>query len=260
MSDTINISDSENEYENEYENEHENEYENEYENENENEYENEIEMGESENEELPTVIDFSIDNILPRNVTWTSHNRMNSIFSLIYGGLNNQQNNVYDPLNEVISNSFDEDKDAYKNVLSEKGKQQLKIINYNSTISKEKRCPITQEEFEENQEIIQLPCSHIFSKEAITKWLETESAKCPICRIELESKEIKREEETNDTRQIPLITPRPTPGPRPITSFRNTLLQIIQEEQDRREEEYIQQALLNSFTPQTPITDISNTE
>ena len=154
------------------------------------ESENEIEMGESENEELPTVIDFSIDNILPTNVTWSSHNRVNSIFSLIYGGLNNQQNNVYDPLNEVISNSFDEDKEAYKNVLSEKGKQQLKIINYNSTISKEKRCPITQEEFEENQEIIQLPCSHIFSKEAITKWLETESAKCPICRIELESKEI----------------------------------------------------------------------
>ena len=46
-------------------------------------------------------------------------------------------------------------------------------------------------EFKENEEICKLPCGHIFNKECIHKWLEKEQARCPVCRYELSSKEIK---------------------------------------------------------------------
>ena len=44
--------------------------------------------------------------------------------------------------------------------------------------------------FEENEEIIQLPCSHIFNKEGILQWLKEEQSKCPVCRYELPYDEI----------------------------------------------------------------------
>jgi len=44
-------------------------------------------------------------------------------------------------------------------------------------------------EFNEDMEIIVLPCKHCFVEEAIMKWLTTMNAVCPICRYELPSKE-----------------------------------------------------------------------
>jgi hypothetical protein len=51
-------------------------------------------------------------------------------------------------------------------------------------------CGIWQEEFEKGEAIKVLPCNHAFRAEAITKWLTTEKAECPICRFKLESKEV----------------------------------------------------------------------
>jgi hypothetical protein len=51
-------------------------------------------------------------------------------------------------------------------------------------------CGIWQEEFEAGEAIKVLPCNHAFRAEAITKWLTTEKAECPMCRFKLESKEV----------------------------------------------------------------------
>ena len=51
-------------------------------------------------------------------------------------------------------------------------------------------CGIWQEEFEKGEAIKVLPCNHAFRAEAITKWLTTEKAECPICRFKLDSKEV----------------------------------------------------------------------
>ena len=51
-------------------------------------------------------------------------------------------------------------------------------------------CGIWQEEFEAGEAIKVLPCNHAFRAEAITKWLTTEKAECPICRFKLDSKEV----------------------------------------------------------------------
>ena len=138
------------------------EYENEVVNQNINEYN---EINEEEQEE-PIIFDASINNLL--NILWVPPENFNlTNFSFF--------NNVFQPnnsLNNILSSSFQNDKDTYKNVLSEEGKEQLKIIKYNSEQMKDKVCPITREEFKENEEIIQLPCEHIFNKDAIITWLE----------------------------------------------------------------------------------------
>jgi E3 ubiquitin-protein ligase RNF181 len=70
-----------------------------------------------------------------------------------------------------------------KKVISLKGKQELKTIKYEDTM--DNMCPITLKVFEKNEEIIQLPCKHIYKKEPIMKWLSEENNKCPVCRYEL---------------------------------------------------------------------------
>jgi hypothetical protein len=51
-------------------------------------------------------------------------------------------------------------------------------------------CPITQAEFTEGDAALALPCGHVFIKDAIQTWLETESAECPVCRHALPSREV----------------------------------------------------------------------
>jgi hypothetical protein len=55
-------------------------------------------------------------------------------------------------------------------------------------------------EFEENQNIISLPCSHYFEPDAINKWVREEKAECPVCRFKLHAKEVKIDEK-NYTRE-----------------------------------------------------------
>jgi len=73
-------------------------------------------------------------------------------------------------------------------------KHGIRTIAYDPKTSEEMKintaCGIWQEEFEEGEEISILPCNHAFKAEAITKWLTTEKAECPICRFKLASKEV----------------------------------------------------------------------
>lgn len=88
-------------------------------------------------------------------------------------------------IQEILQNSLYE-KNNTKKILSEKGNNQLKTVVYNSTDFDTNECVITQEEFKNGEEIIQLPCKHIFKPDAIKTWLKEESSKCPICRFELD--------------------------------------------------------------------------
>ena len=102
------------------------------------------------------------------------------------------------PLNDTIIESFNTPS-KYKKVISEKGKSQLKEIKYNKSDDIETCCPITQEDFEEDEIIVQLPCRHCFNKEAIFKWLENENNCCPVCRYELDNKEVENKAEDYDS-------------------------------------------------------------
>ena len=98
---------------------------------------------------------------------------------------------LYDPWNYTEINEFDES--PYKRVLSSKGEKKLEYIKYDQIKERQTSCSISLEQFISGEYVIKLPCSHIFKKEEILKWLKNEKAKCPLCRYELPSKEIKIE-------------------------------------------------------------------
>ena len=94
--------------------------------------------------------------------------------------------------NSRLERSFEEDKTKYKHILTEIGEKEIKIIPFSVDIfKKQKICVISMDEFQEGCQVAQLPCNHIFKPKSILKWLREEKASCPVCRFELDSKEIK---------------------------------------------------------------------
>ena len=93
-----------------------------------------------------------------------------------------------------------QDKPVYKNVISDEGKKELTNMIYTSSLNINDTCPITQDQFENGETIIGLPCNHFFKSAEIQKWLDDNKAECPVCRYKLGSKEVKdtRLEEEDD--------------------------------------------------------------
>ena len=100
-------------------------------------------------------------------------------------------------INNFIDSTLNNSKNVYKKVTSEVGFSQIEEIqySYNSNIT-ETSCPIYCTPFTESEIICKLPCSHIFSKNGIYKWLKTSNL-CPICRYELDSIEIRDDNSNN---------------------------------------------------------------
>jgi len=69
-------------------------------------------------------------------------------------------------------------------------KNQLdKLINSNN-----EKCLICLEDFIENNQVLYLPCSHLFHSVCILRWL-LDNNKCPICQTDYKNEEINEEEE-----------------------------------------------------------------
>lgn len=58
-----------------------------------------------------------------------------------------------------------------------------KKIQFNSSL-KVKQCPISLENFKENEDLLELPCGHYFSENKIRDWLNKKTT-CPVCRHNL---------------------------------------------------------------------------
>jgi hypothetical protein len=140
----------------------------------------------------------------------------------------------------ILEESFLE-KSKYKNILSNEGDEQLIKTKYDKKIHKNDCCPIFQTEFDNETDVIELPCKHIFTPNAIKKWLKEENAICPICRFKLKSTEVKIDESIDLSYQT-----------QPFFSNNRSMLDrflYIIEEQDRHleEEEQLQQSIINSI-------------
>jgi hypothetical protein len=48
------------------------------------------------------------------------------------------------------------------------------------------RCTVCLNDFEENEEVKQLPCKHYFHTECIEKWLQQKDA-CPLCNAGIDT-------------------------------------------------------------------------
>ena len=107
------------------------------------------------------------------------------IESIISSFLNNTSTNT-----NILNTSLTE-RTPVKNVITDEVKDSLQPIKFKDIINKENNtsCAITQDEFNDEDIVIQLPCSHCFNSDAILHWLTEESCECPVCRYKLESKE-----------------------------------------------------------------------
>ena len=124
----------------------------------------------------------------------------------------NPQRSQISRINEILSRTLME-KTPYKKVLSEKGDEQLKTVKYSKEKFEQDSCCIMFIDFEEGQDVIQLPCGHIFDPDGIKTWVKEEQAKCPICRFELDFKEVKEDDlelediDSDDETDVDEITP-----------------------------------------------------
>ena len=75
-----------------------------------------------------------------------------------------------------------------KKTITKDGLNQLKSKKFNDSIKCEV-CPITIENFNENDDILELPCNHIFKEKGILRWLKEEHNCCPVCRKEIQGEE-----------------------------------------------------------------------
>lgn len=98
-----------------------------------------------------------------------------------------------DDMASILSRSL-YDSRPVKRVMPEEKEKQITETTFNKEQAEELKintsCGIWQVDFEEGEPIKILPCNHAFKSDAITKWLTTEKAECPICRFALESKEV----------------------------------------------------------------------
>lgn len=159
--------------------------------------------------------------------------------------------------NDILNNSLnDPTQDMYKNVLSEEGEKTIKYLKYcKSEFHDQPTCMITLNDFKDDDDIIQLPCKHIFQKEGILNWLKNEDSRCPVCRKELPSKEEKKIISEPSRNQISRETnTRITPS--------SLLMNFIDNQVRREEEQDLQDAIFASLleTNTTPASDTESSD
>ena len=96
---------------------------------------------------------------------------------------------------QTLQSSFANDQNKYKSIV--KDNSQLKKTKFASAKFDFSNCPITMEDFKEGDDIICLPCNHIFEPDGIIKWVTNENASCPVCRFKLKSKKVTSAAMTN---------------------------------------------------------------
>ena len=128
-------------------------------------------------------------------------------------------NNIYEQelMNNIIEMSMNEE-EKYKHILSKKGEKDLMHVEYHSDTFSMKECPITLKEFNEGDIVTQLPCKHIFDSSGIITWLKEEKASCPVCRMHLDSIEVKNKD-TYDISNQPFQT-------NPLSLFSNITIDL----------------------------------
>lgn len=82
-------------------------------------------------------------------------------------------------------------------------------------------CAITQTPFEDGDEVAEMPCGHKFDSDSLMRWLQRESAACPVCRKEVASREVAR---TPEGRASSTESEEGRPGPPPDAALLQPLL------------------------------------
>ena len=123
-------------------------------------------------------------NMNPYRYNINNINNMNNMNNI--NNMNNNYQNIGSRLMQSLLRGLAlESNNQNNNSLNEQQiSQYTQTIFYTEQLN-EPRCPITQENFEEGEEICQIiHCGHYFKKNAIYRWF-SRSTNCPVCRYNL---------------------------------------------------------------------------
>jgi len=114
-----------------------------------------------------------------------------SLLDMVFGLLrdrNTEESSMESIINMIMANDTNRygNPPASKEVLNnlEKVKINEENINLIRKNSNCENCSVCKEDFEISQELINLPCKHVFHEECLTPWLKERNS-CPTCRFEL---------------------------------------------------------------------------
>ena len=116
--------------------------------------------------------------------------RVNMSFNPFLDHINPIFDNSNNSWENILRNSLVQ-RNPYKKVTTDEAIENIKKVKFTNSFE-QKECPITMMEFKEGEEISELPCKHVFNTQAITRWLKDENYRCPVCRYEMDNKEIKK--------------------------------------------------------------------
>ena len=119
----------------------------------------------------------------------------NGFYTTSYVGLQNASGNhtvLEDPSPSPIPLTFNEIIDA------------TQIIRYNAATMEEQRCPISLDDFIQNEQICQIRgCRHYFKPNHLMRWLENH-VECPVCRFNL--REVRESSSPETTTVQPVVS------------------------------------------------------
>jgi len=78
------------------------------------------------------------------------------------------------------------DEDVVKRGVSERRLRQLRVRPVDRKLKNRERCHVCQCEYESADQVMELPCRHVFHPDCIKGWFK-ENRTCPICRHEVEA-------------------------------------------------------------------------
>ena len=110
--------------------------------------------------------------------TVESYNNFINSHTIIHVNMNNLLN--------IITNQIEQEQEDVPIVLKEEELTKLEKVIYKDLSeeikSENKCCPISLEEYKDEDELRRLPCKHLFLCSNIDNWLLNNSHKCPVCR------------------------------------------------------------------------------
>lgn len=128
------------------------------------------------------------------------------------------------------------DASPYRNVLSAEGKEVIRESVYSG--EEEFQCPITMRDISSGMSICTLPCGHQFDPDGLRTWLEKYDAKCPVCRHQLPSEEVRA--------PSPPPAPETRMDPPQLSDLVRSLARLTLAQRQESAQTHIMQRFLNS--------------
>lgn len=124
--------------------------------------------------------------LINQNQNTNNNQRQNNVFSYIINPVETQPLNNSQQTNDIFQTFLTElMRDVIVRPTEEQINNATELRYYSSELHITERCPISLENFIENEEICAIKhCGHIFKKEPIKEWFRT-SVKCPVCRYDI---------------------------------------------------------------------------